>query len=82
MLILARGSIRRSNKGPVPCHVKLLDGSVMQLFAEPNTTGQNFLDQSASEFVLCIILNICSEMYLTIIYIYSEINIHLSMIIS
>ena len=40
------GTIRKSSKGPVPCRVKMLDGSTMQLFAEPNTTGQNFLDQS------------------------------------
>ena len=35
-----------SSKGPVLCLVKMLDGQTMQLYAEPNTTGQQFLDQS------------------------------------
>lgn len=41
-----RGAIRKSSKGPVPVHVQMLDGRVMQLFAEAHTTGQQFLDQS------------------------------------
>ena len=41
-----RGAIRKSSKGPVLVLVKMLDGRVMQLYAEPHTTGQQFLDQS------------------------------------
>eukprot|EP00048_Salpingoeca_helianthica_P015518 m.227187 g.227187 ORF g.227187 m.227187 type:complete len:806 (-) comp17143_c0_seq1:162-2579(-) len=33
------------NKNHAPCHIKMLDGRIMKLFAEPSTTGQQFIDQ-------------------------------------
>lgn len=51
-----RETLKSKKGGPQLCTVAMLDGSTMQLYAEPGTLGQNFLDQ------VCSILK-CEEKY-------------------
>ena len=37
---------KKIGKGLTLCLVKMLDGQTLQLYADPNTTGQQLLDQS------------------------------------
>eukprot|EP00042_Codosiga_hollandica_P046244 m.484138 g.484138 ORF g.484138 m.484138 type:complete len:798 (-) comp57197_c1_seq9:252-2645(-) len=57
---------RKAGKGLTLCLVKLLDGETLQLYAEPDTTGQSFLDQ------VCLMLKICEKFYFGLRYIDSK----------
>lgn len=54
------------NKNHAPCHIKLLDGRIMKLFAEPTTTGQHFIEQ------ICDTLKLYEKYYFGLKYIDSK----------
>eukprot|EP00051_Salpingoeca_urceolata_P001249 m.39564 g.39564 ORF g.39564 m.39564 type:complete len:1241 (+) comp11285_c0_seq1:36-3758(+) len=59
----AAGKAKRASKGqPTLCLIRLLDGRTLQLYAEPNTTGQNFLDQ------ICGMLNAMEQYYFGLLF--------------